>query len=97
MDRSRTGSAKFARPFHLFQIAVLLVVSGAAFSNRTAAADPHSKSSLPAPGAYKVDPDHSFVYFSAWHHVVGVVRGRFDKVTGTITAAPNLADVVRGE
>jgi polyisoprenoid-binding protein YceI len=92
MDRSRTGSAKFARLFHLFQIAVLLVVIGAAFSNRTAAADPHSTSSLPAPGAYKVDPDHSFVYFSAWHHVVGVVRGRFDKVTGTITAATDPAN-----
>jgi polyisoprenoid-binding protein YceI len=47
---------------------------------------------LPAPGTYKVDPDHSFVYFSAWHHVVGVVRGRFDKVTGTITAANDPAD-----
>ena len=49
---------------------------------------------LPPPGTYKVDPYHSFVYFSAWHHIVGVVRGRFDKVTGTITAAPNPADCV---
>jgi polyisoprenoid-binding protein YceI len=47
---------------------------------------------LPAPGAYQVDPNHSFVYFSAWHHIVGVVRGRFDRVTGTITAAPNPSD-----
>jgi polyisoprenoid-binding protein YceI len=47
---------------------------------------------LPAPGTYEVDPDHSFVYFSAWHHIVGLVRGRFDKVTGTITAAADPAD-----
>lgn len=42
---------------------------------------------LPAPGTYKIDPDHSFAYFSAWHHIVGRVRGRFDKVTGAITVA----------
>ena len=42
---------------------------------------------LPTPGIYKIDPDHSFVYFGAWHHVVGLVRGRFDKVTGVITAS----------
>jgi len=46
---------------------------------------------LPAPGTYKIDPDHSFAYFGARHHVVGLVRGRFDKVTGTITASEDLA------
>jgi polyisoprenoid-binding protein YceI len=46
---------------------------------------------LPAPGNYKIDPAHSFVYFGARHHVVGLVRGRFDKVTGTITASKDLA------
>jgi len=46
---------------------------------------------LPAPGTYKIDPHHSFVYFSAWHHIVGRVRGRFDQVTGTIVASPDLA------
>jgi polyisoprenoid-binding protein YceI len=50
---------------------------------KTAALDP-----LPPPAAYQVDPVHSFVYFSAWHHIVGSVRGRFENVTGTITAAP---------
>ena len=25
---------------------------------------------LPAAGTYKIDPAHSFVYFSAWHHIV---------------------------
>jgi polyisoprenoid-binding protein YceI len=59
-----------------------------AFSSAKAAkTDP-----LPPPGTYKVDAYHSFVYFSAWHHIVGVVRGRFDKVTGSITAAANPAD-----
>lgn len=46
---------------------------------------------LPAPGTYQIDPVHTFVYFSAWHHIVGVVRGRFDKVTGTITASQDPA------
>lgn len=46
---------------------------------------------LPAPGTYKIDPDHSFTYFSAWHHIVGRVRGRFEKTQGTITVTPDLA------
>jgi len=46
---------------------------------------------LPAPGSYKIDPAHSFAYFGARHHAVGLVRGRFDKVTGTITASKDLA------
>ena len=46
---------------------------------------------LPALGTYQIDPVHSFVYFSSWHHIVAVVRGRFDKVTGTITASPDPA------
>jgi polyisoprenoid-binding protein YceI len=46
---------------------------------------------LPASGTYKIDPAHSFAYFSAWHHLVGRVRGRFDKVTGTITVSPDPA------
>jgi polyisoprenoid-binding protein YceI len=40
---------------------------------------------LPAPGTYKIDSDHTFVYFSAWHWVVGRVRGRFEQTSGTIT------------
>jgi polyisoprenoid-binding protein YceI len=46
---------------------------------------------LPAPGTYDIDPDHSFAYFGARHHVVGLVRGRFDKVTGTIAVSQDLA------
>src|SRR5271165_815476 len=29
---------------------------------------------LPAPGTYEIDPRHSFAYFGASHHVVGLVR-----------------------
>ncbi len=47
---------------------------------------------LPAPGVYNIDPVHTFAYFGAWHHIVGRVRGRFDKVTGTISAAKEPAD-----
>ena len=47
--------------------------------------------SLPAPGTYRVDPRHSFAYFGARHHVVGLVRGRFDKVEGTIVVSGDLA------
>src|SRR5271165_4864834 len=46
---------------------------------------------LPAPGTYEIDPVHSFAYFGASHHVVGLVRGRFDKVTGTITVSEDPA------
>jgi polyisoprenoid-binding protein YceI len=45
---------------------------------------------LPAVGIYKIDPAHSFAYFGARHHVVGLVRGRFEKVNGTITVSPDL-------
>jgi polyisoprenoid-binding protein YceI len=54
--------------------------------NRPAAKD------LPAPSTYIVDTDHSFAYFGARHHVVGLVRGRFDKVTGAINVAKDPAD-----
>ncbi len=47
---------------------------------------------LPAPGSYEIDPVHTFAYFGARHHVVGLVRGRFEKVTGTIAAGKDPAD-----
>jgi polyisoprenoid-binding protein YceI len=55
-------------------------------------AAPSGSPLLPAAGTYQVDPLHSFAYFGAWHHIVGLVRGRFDKVTGTITSAKDPAD-----
>jgi polyisoprenoid-binding protein YceI len=57
----------------------------------TCAADHPAQGTLPAPGTYQVDPVHSFAYFGARHHVVGLVRGRFDKVTGTLTASKDPA------
>jgi len=50
-----------------------------------------SVDALPPPGTYKIDPEHAFAYFSAWHHFVGRVRGRFERVTGTIEAAQDPA------
>jgi polyisoprenoid-binding protein YceI len=55
-------------------------------------ASPPSMAPLPDPGTYLVDPAHTFAYFGALHHIVGLVRGRFDKVTGTISAAKEPAD-----
>jgi polyisoprenoid-binding protein YceI len=46
---------------------------------------------LPAPGTYTIDPDHSFAYFGASHHMVGLVRGRFDKVAGFIIVSQDPA------
>jgi polyisoprenoid-binding protein YceI len=51
-----------------------------------------SMAPLPDPGTYMIDPAHSFAYFGALHHIVGLVRGRFDKVTGTISATKEPAD-----
>src|ERR1700678_1092999 len=48
-------------------------------------------SALPATGSYQIDPAHSFAYFGARHHVVGLVRGRFDKVTGLIVVSNDIA------
>jgi polyisoprenoid-binding protein YceI len=66
----------------------LLILCAAPLTHIVAADDPVK---LPAAGTYQIDPLHSFVYFSAWHHIVGVVRGRFDKVTGAITSSPDPA------
>ncbi len=67
---------------------IALVTTGA----RKGLASSASNAPLPAPGTYNVDPAHSFAYFGAQHHIVGLVRGRFDKVTGTISAAKEPAD-----
>jgi polyisoprenoid-binding protein YceI len=58
----------------------------------TGLASSSSMASLPEPGTYNIDPIHSFAYFGAWHHIVGLVRGRFNKVTGTISATKDPAD-----
>ena len=42
---------------------------------------------LPAPGIYTIDAVHTFILFAAQHQVVGMVRGGFDKPSGSITIA----------
>ena len=87
----------FPKPLRLFIAAVPLLILCAASLTHTAATyaqvtPAHTADvALPPPGTYQIDPVHSFAYFSAWHHIVGVVRGRFDKVSGTITASPDPA------
>ena len=91
----------YRKIFGLFGVGALLVVCGT-LSNRAAAGWVFAASAgqsaaqsaakmalpeLPAQGSYKVDTDHSFAYFGARHHVVGLVRGRFEKIAGTINAA----------
>jgi polyisoprenoid-binding protein YceI len=73
--------------------ALLLPAYLAPLVSATAAAQPPSSAApaLPSPGTYKIDPDHSFAFFSAWHHIVGRVRGRFEKVNGTITVSQDPA------
>ncbi|MGD0437333.1 MAG: YceI family protein [Bryobacteraceae bacterium] len=77
----------YKKLFRLFEIGALLFAVCGALSISDAA----PTRALPAPGAYEIDPVHTFAYFGAWHHVVGLVRGRFEKVTGTITVAQDPA------
>jgi len=73
----------------------ILVVFGAALMFLGTPKSPASTSGMaptPPEGTYTIDPAHSFAYFGARHHIVGLVRGRFDKVTGTITSAKNPSD-----
>jgi polyisoprenoid-binding protein YceI len=47
---------------------------------------------VPSPGVYAIDPVHTFVGFVAQHLVVGRVRGRFERVAGTVTIAEELTE-----
>jgi polyisoprenoid-binding protein YceI len=40
---------------------------------------------VPTAGLYTIDPVHTFVGFSAQHLVVGRVRGRFERLAGTVS------------
>jgi polyisoprenoid-binding protein YceI len=73
---------KFSRRM---EVATLLIALSLALGARVTIAQ--AAKALPAPGTYKIDGAHSFAYFGARHHVVGLVRGRFDKVAGTIVAS----------
>ncbi len=48
---------------------------------------PFSGIAIPAPGAYELDPPHTFITFTVQHMVVGRVRGRFNSRSGTIIVA----------
>jgi polyisoprenoid-binding protein YceI len=95
MSHKGGGILIYKRLFYLFGVGALLLtlsagpLSIAASEGHPAQPDPNrpAANALPAPGDYKIDSAHSFAYFGARHHVVGLVRGRFDKVTGTITVA----------
>ena len=88
----------FKKLFNFFAMGGLFFTICAAPSTQVAAAGPAAQptqkmmaQALPTPGAYEIDANHSFAYFGARHHVVGLVRGRFDKVAGTIIASQDLA------
>jgi polyisoprenoid-binding protein YceI len=55
------------------------------------AESPTASDALPAPGTYELDPPHTFVVWSAKHKIVGAVRGRFDKIVGTLVVAQDPA------
>ena len=52
---------------------------------------PFDGTSIPAAGAYELDPPHTFVMFAVQHLVVGRVRGRFNSASGRIVIADDPA------
>ena len=86
----------FLATFALTIVAALLyhaqIAAAFALQQHSAAKASMMAPALPAAGTYKIDSAHSFTYFGAWHHIVGLVRGRFDKVEGTITVAKDPAE-----
>src|SRR5580692_10071827 len=54
-------------------------------------AEDSASDALPAPGTYALDPPHTFIVWAAKHEVVGTVRGRFDKIAGTLVVAQDPA------
>jgi polyisoprenoid-binding protein YceI len=87
--RIKSGIVKSAAGVVVLTLCWIVAVSMGTAKGANAAS---GMASIPAAGTYTVDPLHSFTYFGAWHHIVGLVRGRFEKVTGTITAAKDPAD-----
>ena len=47
---------------------------------------------IPAPGAWEIDPGHADVAFTGRHFMVTKVRGRFTDVRGTVHIAENMED-----
>jgi len=69
----------------LFKLGALILIAWAMASVKAGG------QTLPAAGTYELDPPHTFAYFNARHLIVGLVRGRFDKVAGTITVTQDPA------
>jgi polyisoprenoid-binding protein YceI len=97
MTSRNAGGTIFKKLANFFGVAAMLlaICTGSwTFAGAQSPSTPLEENSkaqaLPPPGTYKIDPAHSFAYFSAWHHLVGRVRGRFDQVTGTINVSPDL-------
>ncbi len=89
----RTGMVKTVVGFVVLTLCGIAVVT---MGPPKGLASSSSIDTLPAAGTYNIDPAHTFAYFGAMHHIVGLVRGRFDKVTGTISAAKEPADCAVG-
>src|SRR6478609_4250009 len=49
---------------------------------------------IPAPGAYRIDPVHTFVDFDVRHLIVGRVRGRFDSFEGEFTVVDDTEQLI---
>ncbi len=63
-----------------------------AFTAMLAATAVSADPTLPPPGTYRLDPTHTFVEFRARHLVVGAIRGRFARTTGTVVVTSDPAD-----
>jgi polyisoprenoid-binding protein YceI len=87
--RIRRGMVKAIAGLAVLALCGIAVLT---MGTRTGLASSSGMASLPEPGTYNIDPVHSFAYFGAWHHIVGLVRGRFNKVTGTISVTKDPAD-----
>jgi polyisoprenoid-binding protein YceI len=101
MGRMNAGNRFFTKMLGLLGLGAVLFGASWVLESKSAVAshrggfeknaNTDGAATLPAPGTYQIDPVHSFVYFGAWHHIVGLVRGRFDTTTGTITVSPDPA------
>jgi polyisoprenoid-binding protein YceI len=52
---------------------------------------------LRAADTYKIDPMHSFVSFSVQHLMINHVRGKFDKISGSLTVDNNALQQASGK
>jgi polyisoprenoid-binding protein YceI len=86
------------RTFRGGALAAALIMAAAAGCTGTVQAEQAkvAAASLPSVGTYTLDPPHTFIYFAAQHKIIGKVRGRFDKMTGTIVVTKDPAACTAG-